>query len=333
MKEINEIEKDIKNASSTYEIKLSADDILQAYEKRQVEKSHKRVFHFPKFKFAFGTLACASIVLLAVLIPTLTSNHHSIIDPQKNVKWGTRSQTAFQLYTGLSLVSNDKSMMKFSKRDAIDDASFDDLVVTYNKSVDTLNLLFQDGLDKENTIEKGNYEGQYGKYQYRMTISQYIFLNNMSFEEDDEEKETEFIGEIINQSGPNYYVEIKKEQDIADNEDEIEMTIHISENHRIEIEQEHEANEVEYQYSIYEYNNLVYEENISIENKKDKISYCDIEIIKDQNEYAFGNIHYEGKILLCEYQMEDFEGVLSLDYLENSRQYKDQETQKIKIIS
>lgn len=333
MKEINEIEKDIKNASSTYDIKLSANEILQAYEKRQMEKSPKRVFHFPKFKFAFGTLACAAVVLLAVLIPTLMNNQSAIIDPQENVRWGTRSQTAFQLYTGLNLVSNDKPMMKLLKRSAIDDASFDDLVVTYDKSVDTLNLLFQDGLDKENTIEKGHYEGQYGKYQYRMTISEYIFLNNMSFEEDDEEKETEFVGEIINQSGPNYYVEIKKEQDTVDGEEEIEMTIHFSENYRIEIEQEHEANEIDYQYSIYEFDRIVYEENISIENSKDKISICDIEIVKNQNEYSFGNIHYEGKILLCEYKMENFEGTLSLEYLENSRQYKDQETQKIKIIS
>ena len=111
------------------------------------------------------------------------------------------------------------------------------------------------------------------------------------------------------------------------------MTIHFSENYRIEIEQEHEANEIDYQYSIYEFDRIVYEENISIENSKDKISICDIEIEKDQNEYSFGNIHYEGKILLCEYKMENFEGTLSLEYLENSRQYKDQETQKIKIIS
>ena len=333
MKENEEIEKDIKNASSSYSIKLSADDILQAYEKRRLEKQEKKRFRFPVFKFTLGALACASVIALSIVIPGMLNHQPAVVNPQDNVKWGTRSQTAFQIYTGLNLVSDDNSSLKLIRRAKINDTAFTDLVTTYDKSVNTLNVLFQDGLDKENTIEKGEYEGQYGKYQYRMTISQYIFLNNMSFEADDEEKETSFIGEIINESGSNYYVEVKQEQDTEDQEEEIEMSIHITENYRIEIEQEHEQNEIEYKYSIYEFNKLTYEENISIENKKDKISSCDIEIIKAQQDYVFQNIHYDNQILYCAYEFEDFSGELSLEYQENQRIYKDKETQKIKIIS
>lgn len=146
-----------------------------------------------------------------------------------------------------------------------------------------------------------------GKYQYRMIISQYTFLTNMSFEEDDDEQETKFEGEIVNESSSNYYVEI---------------------------EQEHENNEVEYQYSIYEFDNdkPTYKENISIENKKDKISSCEIEVEKLGKEYKFEKIHYVGEILYCDYEMEDFSGTLILEYLNDGRQYKDQETQITKKI-
>ena len=339
MIENNEVEKDIKNAASSYSIKLSADDILQAYEKRQVEKKEKRVFHFPTFKFAFGSLACAAIVAIGIIIPNAINNNNSnnpntpiIINPQENVKWGTRSQTAFQIFTGLNLISSDNSSTRLLKKRAIDDSSFNDLVITYDKSVDTLNLLFQDGLDKENKIEKGSFEGEKGKYQYRMIISQYTFLTNMSFEEDDDEQETKFEGEIVNESSSNYYVEIEKEIDVEDNEEEIEMKIHITDSYRIEIEQEHENNEVEYQYSIYEFDKLTYEEKISIENKKDKIDSCEIEIKKLEKDYKFEKIHYEGNNLYCNYEMDDFGGILILEELDDGRLYIDQETQKTKKI-
>lgn len=338
MIENNEIEKDIKNAASSYSIKLSSDDILQAYEKRQLEKKEKRVFHFPKLKFAFGSLACVAVVL-AIAIPSIMNNNKTpskpvIITPQENVKWGTRSQTAFQIFTGLNLISSDSTSNWLLKKRTIDDSSFNDLVITYDKSVDTLNLLFQDGLDKENKIEKGSFEGEKGKYQYRMIISQYTFLTNMSFEEDDDEQETKFEGEIVNESSSNYYVEIEKETNPLDNEEEIEMKIHITDNYRIEIEQEHENNEVEYQYSIYEFDNdkPTYKENILIENKKDKISSCEIEVEKLGKEYKFEKIHCVGEILYCDYKMEDFSGTLILEYLNDGRQYKDQETQITKKI-
>lgn len=329
MKEIEEIEKDIKNASS-YQIKLSANDILMAYEKKQAEPKKSL---FPKFNFTIAAFSCAAVLALAIIIPNIINNQTTIVNPQKDVKWGTRSQTAFQLYTGLSLISDKNSTsLKLLRKAPVDDLSFDKIVTTYNQSIDTLNVLFEGGIYKENVIEKGSYKGQYGKYQYKMIISDYIFLNNMSFEDDEDETETELKGEIINENGSNYLVELNKEYDLEDNEEEIEMTIFIDKDYKIEIEQEHEQNEVEYNYSLYHLEELVYQESISLENNKDKISVCDMFIIDKQQEYSFKNIHYEESSLLCEYEMNEYQGELILEYSNNNRRFIDKETQKVKII-
>lgn len=329
MKEIEEIEKDIKNASS-YQIKLSANDILMAYEKKQAEPKKSL---FPKFNFTIAAFSCAAVLALAIIIPNIINNQTTIVNPQKDVKWGTRSQTAFQLYTGLSLISDKNSTsLKLLRKAPVDDLSFDKIVTTYNQSIDTLNVLFEGGIYKENVIEKGSYKGQYGKYQYKMIISDYIFLNNMSFEDDEDETETELKGEIINENGSNYLVELNKEYDLEDNEEEIEMTIFIDKDYKIEIEQEHEQNEVEYNYSLYHLEELVYQESVSLENNKDKISVCDMVIIDKQQEYSFKNIHYEESSLLCEYEMNEYQGELILEYSNNNRRFIDKETQKVKII-
>lgn len=329
MKEIEEIEKDIKNASS-YQIKLSANDILMAYEKKQAEPKKSL---FRKFNFTIAAFSCAAVLSLAIIIPNIINNQTTIVNPQKDVKWGTRSQTAFQLYTGLSLISDKNSTsLKLLRKAPVDDLSFDKIVTTYNQSIDTLNVLFEGGIYKENVIEKGSYKGQYGKYQYKMIISDYIFLNNMSFEDDEDETETELKGEIINENGSIYLVELNKEYDLEDNEEEIEMTIFIDKDYKIEIEQEHEQNEVEYNYSLYHLEELVYQESVSLENNKDKISVCDMVIIDKQQEYSFKNIHYEESSLLCEYEMNEYQGELILEYSNNNRRFIDKETQKVKII-
>ena len=330
MKEIEEIEKDIKNASS-YQIKLSANDILMAYEKK---KAQPKKSLFPKFNFAVAAFSCASVLALAIIVPNLINNNQTtIVDPQKDVKWGTRSQTAFQLYTGLSLISDKNSpSLKLLRKSYIDDSSFDKLVTTYNKSIDTLNVLFEGGIYKENVIEKGLYKGQYGQYQYKMIISDYVFLNNMSFEDDEDEKETELKGEIINENSSNYLVELNKEHDLEDNEEEIEMTIFLENDYKIEIEQEHEQNEIEYKYSLYHQDDVIYQESISLENNKDKISDCNMVIMNEDQEYTFENIHYEETSLLCEYKMDEYEGELIVEYSNNNRRFIDKETQKVKII-
>ena len=335
MKEIEEIEKDIKNASS-YQIKLSANDILMAYEKKKAEP--KKTL-FPKFNFVVAAFSCASVLALAIIVPNLINNNNqtTIVDPQKDVKWGTRSQTAFQLYTGLSLISDKNSpSLKLLRKASIDDLSFDKIVTTYNQSIDTLNVLFEGGIYKENVIEKGSYKGQYGQYQYKMIIDDYVFLNNMSFEDEEDEKETELKGEIINENGSNYLVELSKEHDLEDNEEEIEMTIFLDNDYKIEIEQEHEQNELEYNYSLYNSReNLIYQESISLENNKDKISVCDLFIIDKQQEFTFKNIHYEKTSLLCEYEMDEYQGELIVEHSNNYRLFIDKETQKtqkVKII-
>lgn len=330
MKEIEEIEKDIKNASS-YQIKLSANDILMAYEKK---KAQPKKSLFPKFSFAVAAFSCASVLALAIIVPNLINNNQTtIVDPQKDVKWGTRSQTAFQLYTGLSLISDkNSSSLKLLRKSYIDDSSFDKIVTTYNKSIDTLNVLFEGGIYKENVIEKGSYKGQYGQYQYKMIISDYVFLNNMSFEDDEDEKETELKGEIINENSSNYLVELNKEHDLEDNEEEIEMTIFLENDYKIEIEQEHEQNEIEYKYSLYHQDDVIYQESISLENNKDKISDCNMVIMNEDQEYTFENIHYEETSLLCEYEMDEYQGELIVEYSNNNRRFIDKETQKVKII-
>lgn len=329
MKEIEEIEKDIKNASS-YQIKLSANDILMAYEKK---KAQPKKSLFPKFNFAVAAFSCASVLALAIIVPNLINNNQTtIVDPQKDVKWGTRSQTAFQLYTGLSLISDKNSpSLKLLRKSYIDDSSFDKLVTTYNKSIDTLNVLFEGGIYKENVIEKGSYKGQYGQYQYKMIISDYVFLNNMSFEDDEDEKETELKGEIINENSSNYLVELNKEHDLEDNEEEIEMTIFLENDYKIEIEQEHEQNEIEYKYSLYHQDDVIYQESISLENNKDKISDCNMVIMNEDQEYTFENIHYEETSLLCEYKMDEYEGTLIVEFSGNNRRFIDKETQNEKI--
>lgn len=326
---------DIKEASEKYEIKTTSQDILRAYAERQEQpKKKKRGFPlFPSLALVGACCCCAVFALFAFPALTRPDENPKVIHPQENVRGGTRSQTAFQIFSSLNLAENfSASSAKMRRAYRIGESDFREICETFDTSYSTLNQLLTDGIDVQNQIEEGHFTGNYGNYKYRMTIyasdREYSFLNDVSFEEeDDDEIEVEYKGEIYFGKDDSWKVSLHREQETDDDEMEIEMEIDLSDERKIVIEQEIENDQREYVYSCYRNGERFYEEKIAIEKESDSVSECEMEIRKNDREYQFGNIVKEADgSVVSSYQHLDFEGTLCLNVDEKNRVYTDVET-------
>lgn len=324
---------DLKEASEKYEIRTTSQDILNTYYRRQEQpKKHKKSPWRVLLPLCASCCACAVSMMIVMNALSRPSNQPKVIHPQEDVRGGTRSQTAFQIFSSLDLVENFSSPVKMLRSYQITDSYFKEVCQTFDASYSTLNQLLTDGIDVENQIEEGHFRGNHGNYKYRMTIynsdREYCFLNDISFEdEDDDEIEVEYKGEIYFGKDDSWNVTLHREQETDDDETEIEMEIELSDERKIIIEQEIENDQREYVYSCYRREELLYEEKIAIEKGKDRFSKCEMEILKNDREYQFKNVtKEEDETVVSSYHYLDFKGTLSLVIEEDSRVYTDSDT-------
>lgn len=208
-----------------------------------------------------ASLACA--LTIAIVVPIVSNgngNNSSIsiptpvvINPQQGVTGGTRSQTAFQLISGIELISLENTTQNVQIMNKPHDdfmsgkVSFQDVVDVFDGSYDTLNAFLTGNIETTNIIEQGIFIGQYETYEYNMSITHgdtnITFYNNMKFKESHhkfDETKTEYRGEILVDNQDNYRVIITEEYDESENESEIEMQISQKNNFTLNITQENE---------------------------------------------------------------------------------------------
>lgn len=341
--ENEQIEKIVKDADNNYEIKTSASSIMQAYEEKQRTKQIKT----KKSKIIWITsgslVTCATAIVLAIVIPSQitslpsttggviivpSSTNPIIVNPQEGIYGGTRSQTAFQVYSGVSLLSNiesESSISLLKKRQNATENQFKTIVDAFDSAYTNIER-FITGTEYhiDNVIEKGVFESTtigVPYYSYRMTINDSIvFLTNESFEEeDDDEVETIQLGEIIADDNlGNYYVEIKEEKKL----NEIEVDIKIErKGYELEISHEDEKGEREYEYELKLNGNLHYSETISWESGDD--DGINIEIENINNSFEFTHIELKDSFLTTDYTYNDISGSMTVTSSTTGRIYKD----------
>lgn len=332
------IEDEIRRAADSYEIQTDSRTILEKfYRQREEKKQPKRRFsRLLKRFWAIPTAVLATSLVVALVLPSILRSSDEpdvvVINPQDGIRGGTRSQTAFQIFSGLNLLeSYQVSASGLSRYKAATQSEFDAITDAFDRSYPTLLSLLETSIDIPNTIEAGRFRGQYGSYDYRMTIemagADLFFLNNVSFEGEEDETETNFTGEILVEGGDNYRVSIEKEEDLEDGELEVEMEIAKSEQVKIKISQEQEEGEKEYCYEIKDGGSTIYQEQIKFESDEEQPSSCSLEIMDLSGEYAFENIVRSGGMITAEYRLEDIEGSFILLSEDQARRYRDAENQ------
>lgn len=349
----SQLEDKIQKSVGTYEIKTSAQSVLNAYAEKNPKpvpaNRHKR---FPwKPVVSWSTVLAGAIVLAVVLPVTLVRTSVSssvlpvIITPQEGLKGGTRSQTAFQLSSGLNILAANGSDHLKSRLNATERASgFSAVVDAFDNSLDHLEAFLYSKIEVDNLIYQGRFAGQYGTYDYQMIFEvdgqKTVFYTDMSFEEDDDETEKTYKGEIIVDDADNYKVKIVDEYDAEDDEREIETTI-TGAMFQLEIAQESEATEKEYSYLLKVDGRKYYEEKFDFE-KSDKekddenddppsesTAGFEVEIFKDGRSFIYESLTVNSKSYRLKYESPELEGVMEILKETNVRRYTDEKTGQV----
>ena len=348
----NDIKKKLDESLSNYQIKTTSHDILEGYYNQEEKVVSKK--RFPFFKVAIPTLAIAlSCVIAFVAIPHGGDTPTPPTPPHPTPKYNSRqNQTAFSLFSGMNIVSSLepsvnvdlKKMMNHSKRfeddeddKKIDEVSFNQVVDAFDPCVEVFDTLFENSINVESTLTKGEFKGQFATYPYKLEVDSYVLYTNITLEEeDDDEKETSYLGEIVISESLSYKVELNLEEEVEnqESEQEIEMKIIYDQGNYLLIEQETEVNERSYTYSLFENQVLAYHQEISFEDDKDKNDSIDAEIIKGGIAYSFDNIVRSKAFISASYQVSssEQEGTFQMEEKENIRSYLSNSGEKIEIV-
>lgn len=342
----NNIENNIFNELDDYDIKTTSNSILNAYYQKK-ETAKKKTKNKGLYITAGLTASLACALTIAIVVPIVSNgngNNSSIsiptpvvINPQQGVTGGTRSQTAFQLISGIELISLENTTQNVQIMNRPHDdfmpgkASFQDVVDVFDGSYDTLNAFLTGNIETTNIIEQGIFIGQYETYEYNMSITHgdtnITFYNNMKFKESHhkvDETKTEYRGEILVDNQDNYRVIITEEYDESENESEIEMQISQKNNFTLNITQETDNGEKQYEYSFRDRKGNSFTEKFNFEEHKDS-NELSIQIIKNGKFYFFESIDgFDDYTFTFDYRSEfNVKGNMGLIVSNNTRTYVD----------
>ncbi len=325
------MENEIKKQLDAYEIKLTSNKILNAYYAQEKKVERKK---FPFFKILIPTFAFASLVL--VTIPLLNRKPSST-----NVPSSYEDQTAFSIFSAVNLLENKQDAKLKLKKARITENEFNDVVTTFDTSYELISSLLnkseQELYSVEiKTFENDNlYNGKYNQYAYLLNLEidniAYKFYTNMSFEEDEEEEETSFIGELYLDSETIYRCEIEIEKEL--NEKEIELKVFYDNNYYLSIEHEVENKEIEYTYSLVNGDKIELKQSLSFENIKDKKTKCEFEVVSNNKYFQYKKIHLINEnVLDVSYKYLDTNSKFTLEVIENEHIYTDEKNNFKKIL-
>lgn len=320
----------IKDNLENYEIKTSSREILNRfYQVRDSKVKEKKKNSFFYFKIASSLLVAASLIFAFVKLIGTPSNKNSTSPNVSNmslpngvtlIEDDKSNHVAFQVLSGVELldfIDNDATtdLIRTRRLLAANENQFKEIVDVYDKASDLISNIDSSEIDKK--VYQGNFEVNGTTYPYKMEINSEelitIYYDGKLENDDRKETETEFHGEI-HYSNNTFYIKGEKEE--SNNESEFEVTIFIDEHNYIEIEQEVEGNEFEYQYLIHEKGKKKYE--IDYSNEKNIVS---LEIRDNKENYYFvidekedeTIIHYQAFVIVI--------GSMTLEVFEDKKVY------------
>ena len=370
----NDIKNKLDQSLSNYEIKTTSNDILNGYySSLEEEKAPKH--HFGFLKFALPTLVLAGTITGLVLIPSIhTGIDPTPTVPLLNSK---KNQTAFSIFSGMNIISNldssssihgltlkrafldnvltiedeDDEEDKDNENDEVENEdsenhkeeivqiSFEQMMNTFDPCVDVITSLLETSINVESTLLEGEFVGQYGTYPYKLEVYDYVLYTNISLDEEDDEDETEttYLGEVVMSDSLSYKVEMNIEEEIDDGEKEQEINTKIiySDSSYLKIEQENELDERSYKYTLYEDEKKVYQEKISFEDEQEKNDFIDVRVLKDGIIYNYEDISKNENGLKGNYFLDEDDGNVSTFQMQEEatkRIYTNNLSEKVEIL-
>ncbi len=325
MSEEKNLKDELTNSLNEYTIKTQAQDIIDEYHLHSLEKKTKS-----NHRWIYGLVSglAVAVLIFTFVFPHLMSS--VVEDPFTTVLTdrSRKNQTAFSLFSAINIIDemNDGTPKKLKRK--IDKSEFDLLTDQFDKSYPLVDSLFdnQNTYDAEIIPLNNDYTGKYGTYHYQMDLVienvHYEFYSNMSFEdEDDDEIETEFYGELVI-GNLSYKTTINIERE--DDEQEVEMEIQFSEQKVLSIEQENELDEIEYEYLLKQDDEVLYEKKLKVKHTKVEPK-CSLSIKTTSYFINYTDIKIESNgNFVVSYKYLDSEGKFKIEISSNGRRYIDE---------
>ena len=306
------IKKDMKEASEKYVIKLSSNEILNAYELKQ-EKKRNKVFDIKKLLIPGSALLTTGLALALVLPFVLKNNdpttptvggipgisNPTIVDTEtanQSLKQEKIQRLAFEATTAVEAASNfEVAPLSMVKR-AFSNGEKENI----KEVLPSIDLLLTNKSTFESTVGTSSKEG----YSYELNVSYlsieeeeisykmyFNILKEDNKREDDEITKTIFYSGVTSLLDKEYSFLATLEEEVEDNETEVELSMILflndSKTDYIKVEQEKETesygeNEESFEYKIYKNNRL--EKEFKIETEIERFD-SEIEVEINDNEY------------------------------------------------
>lgn len=293
-------ESKIKKSFEEVKINTTSEMILSAFEKQKFapmqmkNKTKNRPSLWMSLSIGFSSVAlvCSSVAAIAILLNNQDSYTPVIINDQ-------RLQAAFELYTGvnlLSYVTNTPSPLKSLNSElsgANDEVvekpttslEFNEIVDKYHQNHELYTSLLTKGDEIQYQVTNGTFIGDYGTYQYQMLIEEsFYFYYSDDFATSDEE--SQFTGELHIGESDVYLISFEIEQNIYTNKEEVKITINLDEDSSLKIEFATKPNRYSYEYAYVENGEETKSIEIEIKGKNNGLM-LDIDIEEGNSNYSY----------------------------------------------
>lgn len=321
---------DIPNFSTAIKAKYSA----------KQEKAAKPWYRSGKFWGLTSSLLTCGIVAVIVIPMIISKPEPTPIGPTPITIQGKTNEIAFGVMSASNLIPDAAIGPTPLQKQRITEDKFKNSVTELNSYMGTAEAMIENNLDMNPIMV----ESDDPNYTYLMQINNFgetlsfyykdlnenhnanYILNDLDddddFEDndeddldkdsDDEEQEYSYVG-ILKKENITYPVNVKKE--LEKDEYELSLTIQISENSYIAIEQEFEQGEQSYTYKFVENGNETLGAEISFE-CEDNETIVELELLQKGNESAY-TIKKEINGFVAEYEIEGYEEGLILITINN----------------
>lgn len=337
-------ESKIKKSFEEVKINTTSEMILSAFEKQKFApvqldtKAKKRPPLWLSLSIGFSSvaLACSSFAAIAIVLNNQDPYNPIIISDQ-------RLQAAFELYTGVNLLSyaaSPHSLVKSlsSELSGVDDEEskkpttsqeFNEVVEKYHQNHELYNSLLTKGDAIQCQVTNGTFFGDFGTYQYQMLIEEsYYFYYSDDFATSDEG--SQFAGELHLGESDVYQVSFAVEQNINTNKKEVEITINLDEDSSLEIEYATKPNRYSYEYVFIENGEETKSFEIELKGKSNGLK-LDIDIEEENKKYSYKVGATETDNYRMSYEYDDgansFKGVITYTVYPSSIIYTEAQLQ------
>lgn len=301
--------------ANNYEIKLTSNDILDNYHKKEETNKSK--------KFNFATLipvfaGCFICIISATLIAQNTEENNNLFADTISLEVSS-SLSLLKAYNTTSINGLRKSNINEDEfieicNDFMDNYSVVDKSLSYKNN------------DK-NKIEEGTFDVDNKTYTYKISLSNDNYLYYSAKTQDDNKEYKEKYEGVLVFEDEIYEVDGKRSLNSISKEDEIDLTIKIDDVTTLQIQQESERSEFSYSYEIIKNNVSIYELEIDFENDE-----IEMESYKDNVEYEY-QINYKNNKYIVSYERQEndneIEGVFYLSIEDNQYIFEDKENSLI----